>query len=49
MLKLLWPWGEIARLRDELAQCKVDNRLLADKLDELTDRDDKGRFVKRVK
>ena len=46
---LLWPWGEIARLRDELAQCKVDNRLLADKLAELTDRDEKGRFVKRLK
>jgi hypothetical protein len=38
-----------SRLRRALDQALADNQLLADKLAELTDRDESGRFVKKPK
>jgi hypothetical protein len=48
---VLWPWGRIRRLKNALNQALTDNAVLHDKLsnteekiDKLTDRDERGRF-----
>jgi hypothetical protein len=48
-IDFVWPWGRIKRLKIALNQALEDNQLLADKLSELTDRDERGRFVKKSK
>lgn len=49
LIDYVWPWASIRRLRRALDQALADNQLLADKLAELTDRDESGRFVKKPK
>lgn len=49
LIDILWPWGKIKRLKIALNQSLQDNQTLADKLSELTDRDERGRFVKKPK
>jgi alkylation response protein AidB-like acyl-CoA dehydrogenase len=49
LIDYVWPWARIRRLRRALDQALADNQLLADKLAELADRDERGRFVKRPK
>ena len=49
LIDYVWPWARIRRLRRALDQALADNQLLADKLAELTDRDESGRFVKKPK
>ena len=53
ILDVLWPWGHIRRLKNALNQALTDNAVLHDKLskteekiDKLTDRDERGRFKK---
>ena len=48
-IDFVWPWGRIKRLKTALNQALQDNQMLADKLAELTDRDERGRFVKKPK
>ena len=49
LIDYVWPWSRIRRLRRALDQALADNQLLADKLAELTYRDESGRFVKKPK
>ena len=53
IIDVLWPWGRIRRLKAALNQVIADNALLHDrltkteeKIDKLTDRDERGRFKK---
>ena len=49
LTKSLWPWARIRELEAENKVLREDNRVLADSLNELTDRDALGRFVKKPK
>jgi hypothetical protein len=46
LMDVFWPWGRIKRLRAALAQSMADTDTLRQRLDALTDRDERGRFKK---
>ena len=49
LIETIWPWAKIRALEQENKVLREDNRALADSLNALTDRDPRGRFVKKAK